>query len=185
MAMPKRSKNRKREMRNASARPRARTTRQKKQKALRVRKYSANLEAGLQHMREGISLAEAARKTGATPSQLRRYAAGSGLVTRKDGKWHFKRDRRFRKMPIYSDGRHVVITVHNGTTASLIGSYMRAVRMFFETEDLSQLDSFRDKSVRDVNGKRYVFETRPNVLFRLDAAGIEPFDLHYQIVKRE
>ncbi len=183
--MARRSKKRKSIVRKASSRRRSRKTSKKKQRISRVRRYSVTLESGLTYMREGQSLAQAAHKTGVTPSQLRRYAAGTGIVFRKDGKWRFKRDRRFRKMPVYSEGRHVVVTVHNGKTASLIGSYMRAVRMFFETEDLGQLDLFRGKSVRDVNGKRYVFETRPNVLFRLDAAGIEPFDLHYQIVKPE
>src|SRR5260221_7561552 len=107
------------------------------------------------------------------------------MVTRKDGKWVFKRDRRFRRMPIYSDGRRVVVTVHNGKTASVIGSYMRAVRVFFDTENIGLLDPFRDQSIPDVNGKRHVFETRPNVLLRLDAAGIEPFEITYEIVKRE
>jgi hypothetical protein len=36
-----------------------------------------------------------------------------------------------------------------------------------------------------VSRKRYVFETRPNVLFRLDASGMEPFELVYAIVKSE
>jgi len=42
------------------------------------------------------------------------YALATGIAERRDGKWRFKRDRRFRQMPVYSDGQRVVITVHNG-----------------------------------------------------------------------
>jgi hypothetical protein len=154
-------------------------------RVVRLRRYDPRMEFGLAYMREGNSLAEAARKIGVTPGKLRGYVSNSGIVTRKRGQWHFKRDRRFRRMPLYSDGRRFVITVRNGKTASLIGSYMRAVRLFFDTEDIHLLDPFRDKSVRDVNGKRYVFEVRPNVLLRLDASGIEPFEIVYSIVKRD
>lgn len=159
-------------------------TRQVRRSA-RAKRYDPRFEFGLKYMREGDALAEAARKIGVKPARLRSYIAATGIVTRKGGKWHFKRDRRFRRMPIYSDGRRAIITVHNGKTASLVGSYMRAVRLFFATEDIHQLDPFRDQSVPDISGKRYAFETRPNVLLRLDAAGVEPFELAYEIVKRE
>jgi hypothetical protein len=149
------------------------------------RRYEPRLEAALKHLREGDPLSKAARKVGATPAQLRSYALATGIAERRDGKWHFKRDRRFRRMPIYTDGKRVVITVHNSKSASQIGAYMRAVRLFFETEDIELLAPFRDRSVPDVTGKRYVFETRPNVLFRLDASGVEPFELVYAIVKQE
>jgi hypothetical protein len=151
----------------------------------RAKRYDPKFEFGLKYIREGDALAEAARKIGVKPPQLRSYIGATGIVTRKGGKWIFKRDRRFRRMPIYSDGRRAIITVHNGKTSSLIGSYMRAVRMFFATEDIHELGPYRNQSVPDVNGKRYVFETRPNVLLRLDAAGVEPFELAYEIVKRE
>ena len=171
--------------RTNSAIRRQRRAKKASRRKTHARRYGARLEFGLKYLREGESLAEAARKIGATPGQLRSYAAATGIVTRKGGKWHFKRDRRFRRMPLYSDGRRVVITVHNGKTASLIGAYMRAVRLFFATEDIHHLGPFRDQSVPDVNGKRYAFETRPNVLLRLDASGVEPFELAYEIVKRE
>jgi len=176
----------KRKTRTAKKRPPRRPGKTRKpQRSSPARRYDSRLEFGLKYIREGDSLAEAARKIGATPAKLRSYAAATGIVSRKDGKWHFKRDRRFRRMPVYSDGRRAVITVHNGKTASLIGSYMRAVRLFFDTENVHLLDPYRDQSVPDIAGKRYVFETRPNVLLRLDASGVEPFELVYEIVKRE
>lgn len=163
------------------------TRRRRKSKPRRrlIPRYDPRLELALKQMRAGDSLAEAARKVGVMPAQLRIYARASGIAWRKNGKWRFKRDRRFRRMPLFSDGRRVIVTVHNGRTASFIGAYMRAVRLFFETEDEHHLDRFRNQSVPDVTGKRHVLETRPNMLLRLDAAGVEPFDLAYEIVKKE
>lgn len=153
--------------------------------ASKSRRYDPRLEAALKHMREGDGLSKAARKVGATPAQLRSYALATGTVERRSGKWHFKRDRRFRRMPVYADGKRVVITVHNSKSASLIGKYMHAVRQFFETENVELLAPFHNRSVPDITGKRYIFETRPNVLFRLDASGVEPFELVYAIVKQD
>ncbi|MGA7711199.1 MAG: hypothetical protein WCA81_04805 [Rhizomicrobium sp.] len=166
-------------------RTRARKRKTQKRRVLRTYRFNSRLEAGLRQMRNGASLSEAAGKIGVTASRLREYVRATGVVERKDGKWHFKRDRRFRRMPMYSDGKRIVITVHNSKTASLIGAYMRAVRLFFETEKTALLKPFHEKSVPDVNGKRYIFETRRNVLFRLDASGIEPFEFVYAIVKPE
>jgi len=157
----------------------------KTSRASNPQRYDPRLEQGLRYMRSGDSLAAAARKMGTTPSRLRRYATKTGVVSRRDGKWVFKRDRRFRRMPLYTNGTRAVITVHNSTTAKRIGQYMNAVKRFFETEDVSLLAPFQGQSVPDVLGKRYVFETRPNVLFRLDASGVEPFELVYAIVKPE
>lgn len=168
-----------------SVKPRKRLARQRSRKVKKPRRYVPRLEMGLKQLRTGDSLAEAARGIGVTPAQLRSYAISTGIVERKNGNWHFKRDRRFRRMPIYADGKRLVITVHNSKTASQIGAYTRAVRLFFETEDIKLLAPFQDQSIPDIDGKRHVFETRPNVLFRLDASGIEPFEIAYEIVKRD
>jgi len=143
--------------------------------------YDLRLEIGLNAMRAGHSLAAAARKVNVGPKRLRRYVTGMGVIARRDGKWVFKRDRRFRHMPVYSAGKRIVITVHNSVTARRIGQYMNAVKQFFQSEDPAYLAPFHGQSVRDVLGKRHTFETRPNVLFRLDASGMEPFELVYAI----
>jgi hypothetical protein len=185
MDMAKKAKKQSVKPRKRSARQRSRKIKKSRHRTSSPKRYDPRLEMGLKHMRDGGSLAESAKKIGITPAQLRGYAVSSGIVERRAGKWHFKRDRRFRRMPLYVDGQRLIITVHNSKTASQIGAYMRAVRQFFETEDIRLLAPFQDQSVPDVHGKRYVFETRPNVLFRLDASGIEPFEIAYEIVKRE
>lgn len=151
----------------------------------RAQQYNQKLESALKDVRNGTSLAAAARKINVRPGRLRKYIESTGVAERRNGKLIFKRDRRFRRMPIYSSGRRVVITVRGLKTARLIGEYMSAVRQFFETEDIDFLAPFRGQSIIDVSRKRYIFETRPNVLFRLDASGVEPFELVYAIVKPE
>jgi hypothetical protein len=156
----------------------------KRRKLVRPKRYDARLEDGLRTLRETKSLAKASRKIGVPPGVLRRYALGTGTIERRNGRWLLKRDRRFRRMLVYSNGQRELVTVHNGKTASLIGSYMGAVRQFLETENIALLKSYQDQSFPDIQGKRHFFITSPNLLLRLDASGFEANDLPYEILKQ-
>ena len=134
-------------------------------------------------MRSGDTLAAAARKIGVSASELRRYVKRSGVVERRNGRWRFKRDRRFRRIPLYSSGRRIVIIVRNIKSAGRVGEYMNAVKQFLATENIDLLAPFEGRFIVDASGKHHAFETRPNVLFRLDASDIEPFELVYAIIK--
>jgi hypothetical protein len=136
-------------------------------------------------MRAGDSLADAAKKISVKPKQLREYIRATGVADDRNGKWRFKRDRRFRRLPVFSNGESVVVTVADLKSARRVGEYMNVVRQFFETEDIGLLTPYQGKSVSDVSGKKYVFETRPNFLFKIDASGPEPFEIVYAIVKPE
>jgi hypothetical protein len=85
-------------------------------------------------------------------------------------------------MLIYSDAKSLPITVANVQTASAVGRFMAAVGRFLETNDRSVLTPFAGQSVRDINGREFPFETRPNVLYRLSAAGEHTFEQIYRIV---
>lgn len=84
-------------------------------------------------------------------------------------------------MPTFSGGRQLAITVRS-RAASLIGRYMSAVGQFLKTNDPKYLVEFKGRSVMDVRGKIYEFETDPNVLYRLSSAGGEPFEEIYRII---
>ena len=83
---------------------------------------------------------------------------------------------------IFSEGKSLTIMVGDLSAASLAGKYMSAVGRFLETNDLSALAPFVGRSVVDLSGKEHPLETRPNVLYRLAAAGEHTFEQVYKIV---
>ena len=185
---PKSARRRQGKRRKGTAKPSAPTKSYHKAAVRRTKKsaeyYNQRLELGLKHLRRSDTTAAAAKKIGVKPSLLRRYVVRTGVAEFRGGRWRFKRDRRFRRIQFYSNGLTVIATVR-ANAAKRIGEYMSVVRQFFETEDIDFLAPFRGQSIIDVSRKRYIFETRPNVLFRLDASGVEPFEIVYAIVKPE
>ena len=59
---------------------------------------------------------------------------------------------------------------------------MATVGEFLRTNDASNLWPFEGEWVSDISGNPYLFETRPNILYRLHASGVEPFHEIYRIL---
>jgi hypothetical protein len=144
----------------------------------RTPKYEPRLEQG----REGTALSAAARSLGVAPERLRRYVAQTGVVEKRGRRWVVLNDARPRRMQVYSEGKLRVITVPGYEPAARIGRYLSAVGQFLETNDPAHLAPFVGESVTDVKGREYVFETRPNVLYRLSELGAETFEQVYRII---
>jgi hypothetical protein len=72
-------------------------------------------------------------------------------------------------MAMCSQGKFLWVRV-SADKASAIGHYWVAVNRFLRTNDPSHLAPFEGKGIRDIAGKLWPFETRPNVLRRLDSA---------------
>lgn len=85
-------------------------------------------------------------------------------------------------MPIYSRGRSIMVTIAGYEQSALAGRYMAAVRAFLRSNDPASLDPFVGEAVTDVRGKRHIFETRPNTLYRLALGDEESFEQIYRIV---
>lgn len=145
-------------------------------------RYDRKLEMGLKEMRRGKSLKASARSAHVAPERLRNYATQTGVVQKERRRWVVKDDHRQRQVQIFSGGRAHEITVAGYVEAELVGRYMAAVKMFLDTNDPTNLRPFVGQWVSDVNGKPYLLETRPNILYRLHASGIEPFEQIYRIV---
>ena len=143
--------------------------------------YDRRLEEGVRAMRQGESLTKAARSIHVDPGRLRDYVRQAGIVEKNSGKWQLINDRRKRVVPIFSSGKRHQITV-SFSVSQKVGSYMSAVASFLSTNDISFLETFEGESVEDLSGKRFTFETRPNVLYRLNATETEPFEEIYKIV---
>lgn len=153
--------------------------------ALRKRSERAlediKLQTGLRVFREEKSFAKAAREAHLSSEKLRRYAIENGIVEKRGRRWVIK-DKLARRLLIFSGGHEHVITVSNFKAASLVGKYMSAVGSFLRSNDKAYLKPFIGKSVTDIDRNSYVFETRPNFLYRLSHAGGSSFEQMYRIV---
>jgi len=144
-------------------------------------KFDRQLEEGLKTMRGGKSLRQAAKSIQVAPERLQGYIEQAGVAEKKSGRWRIVRDSRQRVVTIFSKGKSQEITV-NFLESQKVGAYSSAVGNFLSTNDPSVLEPFVGKYVIDMNGKRHLLETRPNVLYRLNAAQTETFEEVYRIV---
>ena len=143
--------------------------------------YDRRMEQGLQLVRSKRTLTSAARDIGVSPERLRHYLARTGIVEKQGRRWVVTEDRRTRQMLLFSAG-DILQVLLSWEAASLVGRYMAAVGRFLETNDPTHMQPFAGQSVIDVYGTAHPFETRPNVLYRLDATGGETFEQVYRIV---
>ncbi len=147
-----------------------------------VEEYDPRIEEAVRDILRGKPLQQAAREAHVSPERLRRQISRSKFMEKRGGRWRVLQDQVERRLLVYSRGRAEVITVRGSDPASLIGRYMNAVRKFLRTNDASNLAPFRGDSVQDLQGTRYPLETRPNVLYRIDASEPESFEQVYRIV---
>jgi hypothetical protein len=152
----------------------------RKDKKRRLGISNPRLERALRVYSRTKDINAAARSIRVSVERLKR-AAIRKVATRKRRRTLAIVRRLPRKMPAFTDGKLVAVTVRT-RSASLIGRYMSAVAQFLKTNDPKFLADFRGRSVKDVTGKIHEFETNPNVLYRLSSAGNEPFEDIYRIV---
>lgn len=140
----------------------------------------AKLQTALRVLRKDKSFARAAKEAGLSTERLRTYATEKKIIEKHNGRWQLKGSLP-RRVMIFSNGREHTITVGDFKAASLVGRYMSHVGWFLTTNDKSHLKRFAKRSVKDIKGKSYLLETRPNVLYRLNATG-NSFEQIYRIV---
>lgn len=83
-------------------------------------------------------------------------------------------------MVTFSNGRRLIVKLRRWM-ASKNGTYLNAVRQLLHTNDREPLEQFAGQSIKDVRGNELPFETRPNVLYRLNSVP-EPFHEIYQVL---
>ena len=152
----------------ASARGHARATDQKAAKAVPVDKNNP-LERALKLMKQGVGQKTAARMVGVSTERLRRYQNQNTTSMRVGRQWIIIDPRPVTVVMATLGKMRTVAVSHDA--ASDIGKHWNAVNLFLETNDLSHLAPFKGLGLRDVVGRFHPFETRPNVLRRLDSAG--------------
>ena len=130
-------------------------------------------ERALRMMRHGSSQRAAAKAVGISVEQLRRYQLLNTTSQRQGGKWVIF-DLRPQSFWIATNGQIKAVTIAN-EEGSLVGHYWSAVNSFLASNDPAHLDPYVGQGVRDVNGKFWPFEVRPNTLRKLDSIG----ELHF------
>ncbi len=94
---------------------------------------------------------------------------------KKGRRWTAKRlDRIPRVMKINEKGREVSIEINDSRTASLIGRYHNAVKQFLNTGNRKKLRKFKNKKIKDTQGKHHLLETNPDSLIQINEAIEEP-----------
>lgn len=149
---------------------------------LQTPQYDKHLEMGLKELRLGKSLTKSAKSIGVSRERLSHYLAQNAVIEKHNGRWRVKQDDRIREVMIYSQDKAKYIQVKGYEIASIVGRYIDAVGQFLKSNNPKHLDPFKDVIVRDIKGKAYLLETRPNVLYRLDHSGGETFEQVYRIV---
>lgn len=146
----------------------------------KLRINDARLERALRVLTETKDIKTAARSIRVSVDRFQETAKRRGAIRKQRGVWTVVR-RLPRRMPIFTNGRLLAITV-NSSNATRIARYMSAVGQFLQTNNLKDLAEFSGRNVKDVRGKVFPFETNPNALYRLSLAGGEPFEELYRIV---
>lgn len=138
-------------------------------------------QRGLRILQELKDLFPAAKAAGVSPKEFTKVALAKGAI-RKQGKGWVVKGSLPRQMLIFSGGREVTVTVRGLKAASLIGSYMAAVKQFLKTNNASAVAPFIGRGVKDTARITHPFETNPNSIYRLASAGDQAFEQIYRIV---
>jgi hypothetical protein len=145
-------------------------------------KRSEPLEGALRLMKQGVSQKEAAKQAGVSAETLRRFQRAN-TVSRGEGRRWLITDTRPVSVWMATGGKMRGVTVSHDA-ASDISRHWIAINLFLETNDPSHLAAFVGKGLRDASGAFHPFETRPNVLRKLDSVGELSFvDIYRQTVQ--
>jgi hypothetical protein len=151
--------------------------------ARRVVNPNSKEELAIKVMKRGFTLRYAAWGWGLSEQHLRRYLKEnvSAVWDRRQREWIID-DQRFRRFPVYSEGELKTLTLPP-YDASIAGSFMNDARRFLRTGDRQLLAPYDGPwpGVTDVYGRFHRFETDPNRLYELDAAGELNFPEIYRI----
>lgn len=153
------------------------------EKAIRTRRpvNGDQLENALKAYRKTGRQTDAARSVGVSVELLRRYLRENVSIKRR-GRTLVIDDNRAREMTVVSKGRVFKAILPSHDAASVNGEYLSAVRAFLLSNEPSPLRKFEGRSVVDTAGKSHPFETDPNILYQLAAAGTELFHNVYRLI---
>lgn len=127
------------------------------------------LEKALARMRRGESQISAAKAAGVSVEKLRRHRLLHTTSQRRGQAWVIF-DSRPQAFWMVTDGKITSVTLPNDE-GSFVSAYWKAVDKFLYSNNPDHLERFEGEGVHDLQGRFHRFETRPNVLRKLDSIG--------------
>ena len=144
---------------------------------------SEPLEDALKLMKKGVSQRNAAKLARVSPERLRRFQKANTASHREGRRWIIS-DTRPVPFVMATRGRMRDVIVPHDATGD-ISRHWIAINLFLESNDPSHLALFVGKGLRDTSGAFHPFETRPNVLRKLDSVGELSFvDIYRQMAQQ-
>ncbi len=153
----------------------------KRRRKATPRKYGKEFELALRGLRLFNNQRLAAKSGGISTKRFRQFLREKRLAHFRKGRWRFT-DRRVRTVRAITTRGDNPSTVKGFDAASAVMSHREAVRKFLLDPDPKLLEPFRDWPITDVEGRTHHLETRPNVLYRLSAAGTESYEEIYRLI---
>jgi len=147
----------------------------------KISRGDAGLEAALTALRKLGTQSAAAKEAGVSVERFRRFLRENSIAKRSGRTWQIT-DTAPREMLVLSRGQARVMRLAGFEEASLNGRYLTAFKSFINTNDPDYLAEFEGLSVRDTKGRTHTFETDPNTLYELAAAGSEVFEDIYKFI---
>jgi hypothetical protein len=145
-------------------------------------KRSEPLEDALKLMKKGVSQKEAAKQVGVSAETVRRFQKANTASQREGRRWVIT-DTRPVSVVMATRGKMRTVTVSHDASSD-ISRHWIAINHFLETNNPSHLAAFVGKGLHDSSGAFHPFETRPNVLRKLDSIGELKFvDIYRQTVQ--
>jgi len=135
-------------------------------------KYDDSLEV-LRLIRKGMSLNQASKQVGISPSTAKRYV-GIALKLKNKRIVARKNDSLLRKIRIYENGKEEFIQIKGRKNSSIIAQYLGAVGKRIDKNDVAALDSFEKITIRDFKGNHHKFETDIKKLIQIFEKREEP-----------
>ena len=144
------------------------------------RTYGKEFEVALRALRVFKNQKRAVQSAGISPKRFCRFLREKRLAHFRKGKWRFT-DKRVRSVRAITTRGEKVFEVRGFNRASTVMSHRNAVTQFLADPDPSLLKPYEGVSVADIDGRKHELETRPNVLYRLSAAGTESYEEVYRL----
>ena len=151
-------------------------------KLTRPRRISdKRLQLALKFLQSGHGIPHAAREIGVTPKKLEEQLRVTGAARKRKGRWIVRSDLA-RQMLLFSTQGAFVVFPRDHRSASKGALFMGAVGRALMSNEPSEVETFVGKSLTDVHGRKWFFETDLDALYRLASIGEETFESVYRIV---